>query len=107
MALESGTDGLLRLVAPDETLHATARASDHHVLVTDRRLAVAENDRVALDIPLANVRRIQFDIEKTRPATLVIVPESPLDPPQVLTVPPNHYDEIARALVAIGLLISD
>lgn len=72
------------------------------ILVTDRRLAVASADRVALDISFDGLRRIQFDIEPTRPATLVIVPEKALDEPEVLAIPPERFDEITRARAVIG-----
>jgi hypothetical protein len=58
---------------------------------------------VALAVPFERVRRIQFDVERSRPATLVIVPEQPSDEAQVLTVRPDQYEATARALVAIGL----
>ena len=59
-------------------------------------------DRLALDIPFDGLRRIQFDIERSRPATLVIVPEHPTNEPQVLAVPPERFDEVTRALALIG-----
>jgi hypothetical protein len=71
-------------------------------LVTDRRVAVAEEERIALDLPFAGLRRIQFDIERERPATLVIVPEHPSHEPQVIAVPPDRYREVTRALALIG-----
>ena len=74
-----------RLLDPSESVHIEARAEDALVLVTDKRLAVASRpDRFDLDIPFDGLRRVQFDIERTRPAVLVIVPEHPTDPPQVL-----------------------
>jgi len=87
---------------PGETVQALARATSAILLVTDRRLAVAEADRIALDVPFKSLRRIQFDIERERPATLVIVPEHPRDEPQVMAVPPERYGEITRALALIG-----
>ncbi len=87
-------------------MHALAWVDDSRILVTDRRIAVAQGERVALDIPIENVRRIQFDIEKSRPATLVIVPDSPRDPPQVLAVPVANYEEVAEALAILGRLIT-
>jgi hypothetical protein len=60
------------------------------------------DSRTALDISIEDVRRIQFDIEKSRPATLVIVPEHRADMPQVLAVRPEEYPAVAAALVAIG-----
>jgi hypothetical protein len=85
-----------------ETVQAIAQAATASLLVTDRRLAVAENERIALDVPLDALRRIQFDIERERPATLVIVPDHPSLEPQVLAIPPERYMEVARALALIG-----
>jgi hypothetical protein len=94
--------GTLHLVRPGETLQLTARAAEAQVTITDRRLAVSVGDRAALDIPFERLRRIQFDIERRRPATLVIVPEDPADEPQMLSVPEAQYDEITAALAVIG-----
>jgi hypothetical protein len=80
-----------------------ARVNDALVLVTDKRVAVASRpDRFDLDIPFESLRRVQFDIERTRPAVLVIVPEHPTDQPQVLSVPPEGYDVVGQALAIIG-----
>ena len=87
---------------PGETVQAIARAESASLLVTDRRVAVAEAHRIALDVPFDGLRRIQFDIERERPATLVIVPEHPRQEPQVLAIPPDRYEEITRALALIG-----
>jgi hypothetical protein len=97
---------ILRLLQSDEK-HVAARARDAILAVTDRRLVVADDQRVALDIPYDAVRRVQFDIERTRPATLVIVPESPSDEPQVLAIPPEEYDRAASALAVIGQRLSE
>ena len=93
---------VLRLIAPDERIQARARAGDTEIVVTDRRLAVGSTDRLTLDIGLDGVRRIQFDIERDRPATLVVVPEYPSHEPQVLAVHPEDYPAVAQALVYIG-----
>jgi hypothetical protein len=92
----------LRLIQPGESLHLLAQTAGANLLLTDRRLAVASGDRISLDIGFEGLRRIQFDIERDRPATLVIVPEDPTHEPQVLAVPPERYDEITQALAAIG-----
>ena len=92
----------LRRLEPGETVQAIARAASASLLVTDRRLAVADEDRLALDLPFQGLRRIQFDIERERPATLVIVPEHPANEPQVLAIPPERYEEVTRALAFIG-----
>jgi hypothetical protein len=91
------------VLEPGEQLRHRAPASDATIAVTDRRLIVADPTRVALAVPFERLRRIQFDVERTRPATLVIVPEHPSDEAQVLTVRPDQYEATARALVAIGL----
>jgi hypothetical protein len=75
---------------------------DALLAVTSRRIAIIEGKRTALDLPIDGVRRVQFDIEKTRPATLVIVPEDARYAPQVLPVRPEEYKAVADALVTIG-----
>jgi hypothetical protein len=90
------------LVEPDESVIGQANARGIVLLATDRRMAVLDGGRVALDLPYHRLRRIQFDIERQRPATLVIVPESPADEPQVISIPPEEYQEVADVLVAVG-----
>ena len=91
-----------RPLDPDEEIHVQAKAGDNIVVVTNRRLAIASNERLALDLPIDNLRRVQFDIERDRPATLVFVHERPTDEPQVLVVRPEEYEAVSRALVVIG-----
>jgi hypothetical protein len=95
------------LLEDGETLHVVADTTSATLLVTDRRVVVAQEDRIALDIAFAGLRRIQFDVERQRPATLVIVPEHPADEPQVLAIPPERYEAIATALTIIGRRLSD
>ena len=90
------------LLEPGEQVEHRARAYGALVALTDRRLAVVDSDRVALAVDVQQIRRVQFDIEKARPATLVIVPEQPTDPPQSLTIAPEHFDDIATLLVTVG-----
>jgi hypothetical protein len=96
------TPHLTAALEPDEELHVQAMAQDAAIVVTDRRLIVAAGERLALAVPFEGLRRIQFDIERERPATMVIVPESPQFEPQVLAIPPDQYDLVARALALIG-----
>ena len=103
MAIQPPDDHpILRVLSPDEQVQALARAGDADIVVTDRRLAVHATDRLTLDIELDALRRIQFDIERQRPATLVVVPEHAGHEPQVLAVRPDQYPEVAEALVYIG-----
>ena len=78
----------LEVLEPDEVLRAHSRARDAMIAVSDRRLIVAARERVALSIGFDELRRIQFDIERDRPATMVIVPEEAHHEPQVLAIPP-------------------
>ena len=48
----------LRLLEPDEQVHRITRAQDATVLITDRRIAIARGERVAMDIPFERLRRI-------------------------------------------------
>jgi hypothetical protein len=100
-------DPIQTVLEPNEVVELIARARQHRVVVTDRRLAVADDQRVAMHVPYHGLRRIQFDIERDRPATLVIVPSNPTDEPQVLAIPPEHYDDVAQALVVIGRRLAD
>jgi hypothetical protein len=93
---------LLHILGPDEELHIQARSVDSVVAITDRRLIVTSGERVELDIPYEQLRRVQFDIERGRPATLVIVPEWPSDRPQVLAIPPEEYEHTAIGIGRIG-----
>jgi len=95
-------DRLTKLLEPGEVLEGHARAGDATIAITNRRLTVFDAERIALAVEIEHVRRVQFDIEKSRPATLVIVPERPSDTPQVLAVPAEDYEPVADALVLIG-----
>ena len=88
-----------------ERIHAHAKAVDASIVVTDRRLVVASDARLMLDVPFERLRRIQFDIERARPAALVVVPEWPSDPPQVLSVTPDQYESMAKVLTYVGVRI--
>jgi hypothetical protein len=95
-------NGYLRVLRPGGRVHVRAPAVDGVLAVTDHRLLVAERARLALDIPFGEVRRIQFDIERTRPATFFIVPEHPTQEPQVLAIPIAELPRAAAVLSFIG-----
>jgi hypothetical protein len=97
---------LRSILEPDEEVTVQAWATEAVLAVTPRRLVVADTRRVALAVPFESLRRIQFDIERTRPATLVIVPERPMEEPQVLAFRPEHYRAVADALVTIGTALA-
>ena len=93
---------ILRTVAEAEAIEAAAQVREANLVVTKRRVAVASEARLLLDVPIRDLRRIQFDIERTRPATLVIVPEHPDHEPQVLAVPREEYRAVAEVLIVLG-----
>jgi hypothetical protein len=97
---------LLATLEPDEQLRVKARALDAILAVSDRRLIVASPERVILSVSFNELRRIQFDIERDRPATMVIVPEEAHHEPQVLAIPPEEFSATAEALALIGRQIA-
>ena len=101
----SSTPPALISLKSDERVQAHATAVDASIVVTDRRLVVASEARLMLDVPFDRLRRIQFDIERARPAALVVVPEWPSDPPQVLSVTPDQYEAMAKVLTYVGVRI--
>ena len=96
---------VLRDIDPND-IRAQATADGQMVVVTDKLLRVGSPDRVMLDVAIDSLRRIQFDIERDRPATMVIVPLSPSDEPQIIVVQPDDYESVARALAFIGQQMS-
>jgi hypothetical protein len=98
---------IFRSIAEGEELIAIAHARDAEIVVTNARIAIAAGDgRLAMDVPIEDVRRIQFDVERQRPATLVIVPDDAGREPQVLAIPPEQLDATAQALAYIGKRLS-
>jgi hypothetical protein len=93
---------LRTILEPDEEVKAAARATDAVLAVTDRRVVVKTHLHVELDIPVERVRRIQFDIERRRAATLVIVPDDPSARAQVLAIPPEEVRRVAAALTVVA-----
>jgi len=98
---------ILEALDADEEIVVNARTVDATVAVSDRRLIVADHRRVALNVPFERLRRIQLDVERDRPATLVVVPEEASDAPQVLSISPDQYQAAADALVRIGLRLAE
>jgi hypothetical protein len=70
--------------------------------VTDRRLLVTSAGHVRLDIAYDGLRRIEFDIESGRPATMVLVPHRTSDEPQVLAIPNKSLHQAAELLAFVG-----
>jgi hypothetical protein len=94
---------ILRLLDRDEQVHHTTTVGGALLAVTSHRIAIIDGKRTVLDLPIEGVRRIEFDVEKTRPATLVIVPEDARYAAEVVSVRPEEYKAVADALATIGL----
>ena len=105
--MELANDPIAAQLSAEETIRALVDGLDGRVVVTDKRLAVTEAQRIALNVELQKIRRIQFDIERQRPATMVIVPDDPRDEAQVITVPPEQFDAAGAALAYVGRTIHD
>src|SRR5688572_16111768 len=105
--MDLANDPIVAQVSGSESVRALIDGIDSRVVVTDHRLAVANAQRIALNVELRKLRRIQFDIERERPATMVIVPDDPLHEAQVVTVPPEQYDAVGSALAYVGRAIHD
>jgi hypothetical protein len=104
-AFTGDTDLEVRLreaLEQDEQLRAYAHARDAIFAVSDRRLIVAASERIALSVRFHELRRIQFDIERDRPATMVVVPEESQYEPQVLAIPPEAFRATAEVLTLVG-----
>ena len=86
----------------DERLEVAARTEPELLAITDRRVVVASEHRIAFDLPIAAIRRIQLDVEVGRPATLVLVPHAPRHPPAVLVVPHEELETATRAVYILG-----
>lgn len=95
-------DPISSILERGEAIELVAMARSHRIVLTDRRVAIADDERVALHLAYPDLRRIQFDIERDRPATLVIVPDQIHHQPQVLAVQPEDYEDVTRALAVIG-----
>ncbi|HTK46004.1 MAG TPA: hypothetical protein VL749_11710 [Patescibacteria group bacterium] len=98
---------LPHVLQPGEVVESQAVAGGAVIAVTEQRLVVAESDRVVLDVPFSELRRIQFDIERGRDATLVIVPEHISNWPRIVSVPVAALRETAATLARIGERIND
>jgi len=87
---------------PDERLQVLARTEPAILAVTDRRMLVVSGERTLLDLPVPGLRRVQLDVERGRPATLVLVPHDATHEPQVLAVPHGELEPVARLVTILG-----
>jgi predicted ATPase len=90
------------ILDPEEEIQSRTWAVGALVAITDRRLMVSTHARLALNVAISRIRRIELNIERNRLATLIIVPESPRDDPQVLSIPAEEYEAAIQAVALIG-----
>lgn len=90
---------------PGEVLETHATSDDVVIAVTSHRLVMTDGARTIVDLPFSGLRRVQFDIERGRAATLVIVPES--EEPQVVPIRIAELRSTAIAMAAIGGRLND
>ena len=93
---------VLHLLDVDEQVEHSLRSDATELRVTDRRLVVNGGVNIRLNIAFDELRRIQFDIEATRPATMVIVPHRADKFPEVLSIPRESLAEAALLLTFIA-----
>jgi hypothetical protein len=98
---------LPHILQPGEAIETLAEVDGSVIALTRERLIVVEGDKTVLDIPFAELRRIQFDIERGRDATLVIVPEHISNWPRIVSVPIPNLRETALVLARIGERVNE
>jgi hypothetical protein len=98
---------LPHILRPGEVVEAHTVVKGSAIAVTQERLVLVEGDQPVLDIPFGELRRIQFDIERGRDATLVLVPEHVSNWPRVVSVPVSNLRETSAVLARIGERINE
>jgi hypothetical protein len=92
-----------------EKVYAVVEAIGARLSISDQRMTVSlpELGKVLMDMPLEDLRRVQFDIERDRPATMVIVPHQGDHQLQVLAIPRDEIETAAVGLGMVGLYLAD
>ena len=93
---------LPHILQPGEVVERQAHADGFLIAVTPHRIIVTDGSRPVMDLPFGELRRIQFDLERGRDATLVMVPEHIWNEPRVFSVPTANVTETALTLGLIG-----
>lgn len=97
---------IMSLLQPQEHVLAHVRSTEGRLAVTDRRILVIDGGRLALNVGVERVRRIEFDVDKGRPATMVIVPEDAEHGPQVLSIPESGLQGASSVLAVFAERLS-
>ena len=95
-------DPVMRRLGPGEVVRGVVEGIEGRLVLTDRRVFITVDGRITLDVSIDKLRLVEFDLETERPATVIIVPEDPLDAPRQLAIEPQQYDEVASVLAQLG-----
>jgi len=86
---------------------ATIVAREADVRVGTEGLIVLQEYAAPLVLPWDRIRLVQIAIERLTPVSLVIVPEWPIDPPQLLTIDdPATVETVAGVLSRVVVALS-
>jgi hypothetical protein len=87
---------------PDERVRVVVETDDGVLALTDRRVVGRDALQAMLDVPVTAVRRIQLDVEKHRPATVVVVPDDATKVVMALSVPADQLASVSELVVRVG-----
>lgn len=86
---------------------AIVEAAEATVILSEDRIDVATGRGLRMSAAIDGLRLVEFGIEKGRPVTLILVPESPDQAPQILTIPTDQYEAVAKVLLALAHEIAE
>jgi hypothetical protein len=58
---------VLSALEPDEELRVDTRAGDLSLVLTDRRVVIADDREITLNFPYQRFRRVEINVERGRP----------------------------------------
>jgi hypothetical protein len=103
---ENAFESYLHAALDGDEIRVRGHATNGAFAVTDRRLLVSGDRGLLLNVPFGTIRRVQFDLELGRPASIAFVSNDPRDEPVLLNVPPEQYAAVSELLLAIGRQLS-
>jgi len=94
-----------RALAGEEVL-AAVELEQVLVALTPSRLIIADPQRLRLDLPLAELHRVQLVVESDRPGMLTFIPKSDRYPADLVPVPREQFEEAGQVVMAIGRVVA-
>ncbi len=89
-----------------EEVTTGAELDEVTVALTPSRLVVADPQRLRLDLPLAQLHRVQLVVESDRPGLLTFVPVNDRYPAVLVSVPREQFEEAGEVVMAIGRVVA-